>query len=82
MKCKTVKLDKGDCINKVESFAGGYLEYIKVLTKKGKKYTVAGAWGDLRQKPSHIYDFGKNCMTGVAGRTNGNIVQLGYFYGD
>jgi hypothetical protein len=79
--CKTVKIQAGDCINKVESFAGGYQEYIKVHTRHGKKYTVGG-WGKLRVKPSHIYDFGNKCMTGVFGRTNGHIVQLGYYYSD
>jgi hypothetical protein len=31
-RCKTVKLDLGDCITKVYSYAGAYTEYIRVST--------------------------------------------------
>jgi hypothetical protein len=79
--CKEIKINAADCITKVYSYAGAYTEYLRVSTLQGQTYSLV-AWTGRRPSgsPTYTYNFGSSCMTGIWGRQNGNIIQLGYYY--
>merc|ERR1712151_252093 len=76
--CHTIKLAEGDCITKIDSHAGGYVEEFSFDTKFGSWGTV-GKW-DKVPSPVMSTNFHDQCLTGVYGRTNGAIVKQGYIF--
>lgn len=79
--CHTVKLNPWDCITKVTSHAGGYVEEWQFETKLGS-WGMIGKWDKVPSPPQVMGYNGQRCLKGIIGRTNGNIVQQGYVFGN
>ena len=79
--CKKIVLLPGDCITKVCTHAGGYVEEWTFDTKKG-------SYGHVGHAPFKVsapvdFNFGGKCLTGVYGRNNkggAHLVEMGFIY--
>ena len=76
--CETIKLEAGDCIKSVTTYAGGYVEEWTFNTAHGS-YGHVGNFMNKGSAPKK-FDFGGACLKGVYGRTNGHIVEQGFIF--
>ena len=52
-----------------------------MITQKGKIYVLDGGNpSELRSQSTSRSVFGKECLVGIYGRTDGSIVRTGYYY--
>lgn len=79
--CDEIKL-VDDCITRVETYAGLYVEELKFTALRTNQNYTIGRWTSIGPKsPPAVFNFNGGCLTGLYGK-QGSIARLGFYYSE